>query len=230
MSDREGVTVQTSYEAVRQEAEIILEVKRSLFYGFAAPASTEDDAEALLAARRETYPDANHHCSAWVLGGRHPKHRISRYSDDGEPSGTAGQPILQVITGQALTDTVIIVSRIFGGTLLGRGGLVSAYSEAAVRAVEAAGRVHYAPARQYTLELAYRDYERVEAKLHERPAEILDVTFGAACTMRVMFRQDAEEALVRMILDLTAGRCEPERGEPGWMKRAVTLGVAKGDA
>lgn len=208
-----------AFYSIKQEVEIVLEERRSLFYGYASPVTDEQSARDILENRRQAYPAANHHCSAWVLGGADPEHQISRYSDDGEPSGTAGQPILAVLKGQNLTDAIVVVSRIFGGTLLGRGGLVSAYSGAAAQAVAAAGRVTYVPARSYELALEYQDYERVETRVRESGAEISDITYSDVCRMTVTVPTEDEERFVRLVLDQTSGRAEPVRGLPGWIAK-----------
>ncbi|WP_067781461.1 IMPACT family protein [Actinomyces vulturis] len=112
-----------------EEREVDIEIKKSHFLGYATHVTTEDDAREVIARRRQTYPDARHHCSAFVIrsSGALP---ISRSSDDGEPSGTAGMPMLRAIEGENLTDVCVVVTRYFGGVLLGTGGLVRAYTQA----------------------------------------------------------------------------------------------------
>ena len=122
------------------QPETDLEVKRSHFLGRAARTRTQEEARAFIASVRAAHPAARHHCSAFIVtipGGR----PIERSNDDGEPSGTAGQPILEVLRGTGLVDATVVVTRYFGGTLLGTGGLVRAYGEAAARALKAAARV-----------------------------------------------------------------------------------------
>ena len=116
-------------------AEAQTRVKASVFLAHAAPVASEEEARAVLAAREKAIWDANHHCSAWKLRGG-----ISRAHDAGEPSGSAGAPILAAIEGAGLIDTLVIVTRWFGGTKLGVGGLVRAYGEAAALAIAAAPR------------------------------------------------------------------------------------------
>jgi uncharacterized YigZ family protein len=116
-------------------AEAQTRVKASVFLAYAAPVASEDEARTLLAAREKAMWDANHHCSAWRLRGG-----VARANDAGEPGGSAGAPILAAIEGAGLTDTLVVVTRWFGGTKLGVGGLVRAYGEAAALALEAAPR------------------------------------------------------------------------------------------
>ena len=116
-------------------AEAETRVKASVFLAYAAPIASEEEARAILAAREKAMWDASHHCSAWRLRGG-----VARANDAGEPSGSAGAPILAAIEGAGLTDTLVIVTRWFGGTKLGVGGLVRAYGGAAALALQAAPR------------------------------------------------------------------------------------------
>lgn len=207
----------TAFQTVQRATEVVLEIKRSLFYGYVSPLTNESEARDILNRRRETYPHAGHHCSAWVLGGRDSGVQMSRYSDDGEPSGTAGQPILNVLQGQGLTDSIIVVSRIFGGVLLGRGGLVSAYSDAASQAVDQAGRVRYVPGRAYVLNLEYQDYERVHNRLEGFHCHVTDIEYREVAQMTVHVDTEDEARFVQMVLDQTSGRCTPERQLAIWL-------------
>lgn len=118
---------------VAQQAEHTEVIKGSRFIGIVAPASSEDEAQQLLAAARAAHPDATHHCSAWRIG------EVVRFSDDGEPGGTAGRPMLEVILRRDLQNVAAVVVRYFGGTRLGAGGLVRAYSGTVARALDVAG-------------------------------------------------------------------------------------------
>ena len=116
-------------------SEIDLEIKRSHFLGLAARTTSEAQAREFIASRRALYPDARHHCSAFIIAnpGATP---TERSNDDGEPSGTAGKPMLEVLRGSQIFDVTVVVTRYFGGTLLGTGGLVRAYSQATAQALE----------------------------------------------------------------------------------------------
>ena len=116
-------------------SEIDLEIKRSHFLGLAARTTSEAQAREFIASRRALYPDARHHCSAFIIAnpGATP---TERSNDDGEPSGTAGKPMLEVVRGSQIFDVTVVVTRYFGGTLLGTGGLVRAYSQATTQALE----------------------------------------------------------------------------------------------
>ncbi|WP_174721934.1 IMPACT family protein [Actinomyces qiguomingii] len=147
-----------------EHPETDLEVKRSHFLGRAARTDDEASARAFIASVRARYPDARHHCSAFIVlvPGAQP---IERSSDDGEPSGTAGAPMLDVLRGTGLTNTTVVVTRYFGGTLLGTGGLTRAYSQAATRALDAASRVRLDTRRLWRVRVPVADAGRLEAQL-----------------------------------------------------------------
>ena len=154
------------------QPEIDLEIKRSHFLARAARADCEEEARAFIAAVRGDHPDARHHCSAYTVPspGALP---IERSNDDGEPSGTAGQPMLETLRGTRLANTTVVVARYFGGTLLGTGGLVRAYSEATARALARASRVELIRRHLWDLRVPVAQAGRIEAELRSR-----DVTGG----------------------------------------------------
>ena len=124
------------------------EEKRSRFPAAAYPVRTEEEALSLIAAEKKKTYDARHHCFAYVIG---PNRELVRFSDDGEPSGTAGKPILEVLLGRDIHDALIIVTRYFGGTLLGTGGLVRAYTAASQDALDKAGTALVLPAKKVSV-------------------------------------------------------------------------------
>jgi len=147
---------------VAREASVEIVIKKSRFIGCAAPVGTEAEAAAFIERVRKEHWSATHNCSAYVVGERG---EFRRSSDDGEPAGTAGRPMLDVILRRGLTNVVVVVTRYFGGVLLGAGGLVRAYSEAASRALDAAGVVREAWHEAWTVVMPYELYGRVEYEL-----------------------------------------------------------------
>ncbi|MCK4857045.1 MAG: YigZ family protein, partial [candidate division Zixibacteria bacterium] len=143
---------------MRTESQIEIKVKGSRFIGETCLVASVDEAVARLAVVRKREYQATHHCYAYVTGW--PDQVGFKYSDDGEPSGTAGRPIYDVITGHALTNLLVVVTRYFGGTKLGTGGLVRAYSEAARAAVEASGRHQQFLTRDYRFVLEFARYDQ----------------------------------------------------------------------
>lgn len=158
-----------------EQPEIDLEIKRSHFLARAHRTDTMDEAREFIARVRSAYPDARHHCSAMTVtvlsesgaptASHHP---TERSNDDGEPSGTAGQPMLETLRGTGLANTTVVVARYFGGTLLGTGGLVRAYSEATARALARASRVELIRHHLWDLRVPVAQAGRIEAELRSR--------------------------------------------------------------
>src|SRR5579862_3382899 len=142
-----------SYRVLAGPGEIALVIKKSRFVGRARPISTESEAQAFLASLHKQYWEASHHCYAYVLG-QHDE--VQRSSDAGEPAGTAGRPILETIKKVAIKNAIVVVTRYFGGILLGAGGLTRAYGQSATAALQAAGVLLMLPHRHYTIVAAYQ--------------------------------------------------------------------------
>ena len=158
-----------------EQPEIDLEIKKSHFLARACRTDSMDEARSFIADVRSTYPDARHHCSALTLTDLSDGHALAatappteRSNDDGEPSGTAGQPMLDVLRGTGLANTTVVVTRYFGGTLLGTGGLVRAYSEATAQALQAAARVTLTRLHLWDLRVPVAQAGRIEAELRSR--------------------------------------------------------------
>ena len=158
-----------------EQPEIDLEIKKSHFLARACRTDSMDEARSFIADVRSTYPDARHHCSALTLTDLSDGHALAatappteRSNDDGEPSGTAGQPMLDVLRGTGLANTTVVVTRYFGGTLLGTGGLVRAYSEATAQALRAAARVTLTRLHLWDLRVPVAQAGRIEADLRSR--------------------------------------------------------------
>jgi uncharacterized YigZ family protein len=177
-------------------------IKKSRFLAIALPIATEEEAKAAIAAHAEA--GANHNCWAWRIGAAY------RFSDDGEPSGTAGKPILAAIDGQSLTNIVVIVTRWFGGILLGSGGLVRAYGSTAAACVRSAPTVELKPSVEGLVRLDFSDLARVKARLQAiADLGIAEEQFTATGADLVLRVPEAEvETVSRLISDLTSGRSE----------------------
>jgi len=175
--------------------------KRSRFIGQIFPVETETDALARIAAVRKENYDARHVCFAYLLRDS----GITRYGDDGEPQGTAGQPILAVLNGAKLENVCCTVTRYFGGVLLGTGGLVRAYTAAAKAASEDAGTTEMASWQTFRLVCPYGRYERIRRVLEEHEAIIDGTDFGADVTLSALVREDRAEAFAEVLREVTAG-------------------------
>jgi uncharacterized YigZ family protein len=175
-------------------------IKKSRFLGIAVPIANEEDARAAIAAHG--HADANHNCWAWRLGAAY------RFSDAGEPSGTAGKPILAAIDGQSVDKAVVIVTRWFGGVLLGSGGLVRAYGGTAAACLRAAELVEMKPSVEGRFHLEFSDLALVKAKLGAfGDVQVLEERFGATgADLVVRIVETDVEAVSRLVSDLTSGR------------------------
>ncbi|MFZ5822771.1 MAG: IMPACT family protein [Bacillota bacterium] len=185
------------------QAEIL--IKRSRFIANVAPATAEAEAWAFVEAIRAVHAEATHNCFAFKAGG------AQRLSDDGEPSGTAGRPIFDVLEKQGLSDTVIVVTRYFGGILLGAGGLVRAYSQAAVAGVEAAGVARAIPAVDLRLRLDYSLLGKVQYLLQQYGALTLNTEFGQEVVLDCRLRAEQQAELGADLAEASAGRILVEK-------------------
>ena len=158
-----------------------LEEKRSRFIGLCAPAATEAEARSFIGAVRAAERGANHNVFAYSVT----EGNIIRFNDDGEPGGTAGMPVLNVFQKAGVIDFVCVVTRYFGGTLLGAGGLVRAYTKAAKGAMEAAGPVPQVFSKLYKVTCEYARFDRVKYNFEKWGVEILDVHYTDICTVYV---------------------------------------------
>ncbi|WP_413336493.1 IMPACT family protein [Brevibacterium sp. GP-SGM9] len=201
------------YRTIRRTAEAEVEIKRSRFLALLAPVVDEAAAREVIAERRSAHPKARHHCTAFILD---PDSRTQRFNDDGEPAGTAGAPILDVLAGHELTYVVAVVTRYFGGTLLGAGGLVRAYGQATSAAVGTASIVT-----KHELVPVRAGVDYAQANALERGAEVRGwstrAEYGARVDVDVLVPVAEVEAAIAMYADLTAGRAEPEIGEIEWI-------------
>ena len=189
-----------------------IEVRRSRFIGFLAPASTRGSAREIIDEQRRLYPDARHHCSAYVLAsaGATPS---THSSDDGEPSGTAGAPMLEVLLGAGLVDVVAVVTRYFGGTLLGTGGLVRAYSEATQAAIGAAPLARIETLPTFTVQVDLASAGKVDAEIRQRDWLLEDASWGAQVDLTFSVPTGEEDAVEPFIAALTRGEGLLRRGE-----------------
>lgn len=195
-----------SYRTVLKEASDEFVEKKSRFIGHIKPVKTEAEAVAFINELKKKYWDATHNVYAYVLreGG------IQRYSDDGEPGGTAGQPTLNVLVKEELFDVAVVVTRYFGGTLLGAGGLVRAYSKGSKIAVDAAGRCTMTSHSIYTVSMDYGLYDRMVLFFRQNGANLEDTQFTDKVTAVVSVLESEAEGFVKKVVDFTNGSCIPE--------------------
>lgn len=190
------------YRTVARLARIELEERKSRFIATCGPLETESEALAFVAGVRNEFHDASHHVFAWILGG---ELNLQRYSDDGEPQGTAGIPVLDALRKQGIDQAGIVVTRYFGGTLLGTGGLSRAYGHSAAQAVEAAGPVDCRLCRLYAVTVAYADLDRCRRAWRLAGYWQGDSRFALDVEIAVAVPVAETESFVRLCADLTQG-------------------------
>ena len=190
------------YVTIKEIASYEYEDRKSVFIGWAAPVSTEAEALKFLESVKKKYPDARHHVYAYVLR----ENLTMRFSDDREPQGTAGMPVLDVIRKNGCTDTVIVVMRYFGGTLLGTGGLVKAYTEAALGALKGGEIIRYDVYSSFVISVSYSDYGKITAPLSDIGFRITDTEYREGVEISGSLLRSDEEKLIKKLADLTSGR------------------------
>jgi uncharacterized YigZ family protein len=176
-------------KTISREAESAFEVKRSKFIGRSFRCATPAEALAIVRRVREAHRDATHHCWAYRIGAAAGQ---ARYDNSGEPQGTAGPPILDILKHNDLTNTLVIVTRYYGGTKLGAGGLVRAYGEAAKRAIEASGIVELRILKEISVVIPYALLAPLEAYLSRESIETASKDFGEQVTFRILIPEGRE--------------------------------------
>lgn len=198
------------YTTVKNQSCVEFEEKRSLFIGHAIHADNEDDAMAFVKSIKKKYSDATHNVWAYLLKGG----IVARYSDDGEPQGTAGMPVLEAIRKSGAEDVCVVVTRYFGGILLGAGGLVRAYSHSAVIAINGAEMITYEPFCEYELSCGYSEYQKYSNILNDNTVIIDSTDFGAEITLKFAVKRNASDQMLKRISEAGYGRDVPIfRGE-----------------
>jgi uncharacterized YigZ family protein len=190
------------YLTVAAETEHETEISRSRFLCALAPATTEAEAQAFIARVRTRHPAATHHCHAYLLGA---DAAVQRSSDDGEPGGTAGVPMLQMLLRRHVHDTVAVVSRYFGGTKLGAGGLIRAYGGAVGAALDAAGTVTRRRMRHAAITTGHQRAGKLENELRATGRTIRAVTYGAEVTIETEIPASETDAFRDWLAGATAG-------------------------
>ena len=175
--------------------------KKSRFIGYVKPVQTQEEAVSFINSIKSKHWDATHNVYAYVLR----ENNIQRYSDDGEPSGTAGVPVLDVILKNNLVDVCVVVTRYFGGIMLGAGGLVRAYSHGSKIAVEAGNMITMAPCKILTVSVEYSFYERLNSLLSDFDANIENTEFLDSVSVTFSLKQERVADLQNKLTDLSNG-------------------------
>lgn len=195
----------TGYKTLRAPGEESVVIKKSRFIGQGSPAASEEAALAFLAGIRQQHRNAAHNCYAYIIGRNA---GIMRYSDDGEPGGTAGLPIIEVLRAHGVVNCCVVVTRYFGGVLLGAGGLLRAYTQGAKLALHAAGIITMEDSVRFQACLTYPLWGRVEHYLATAPVLCENVEFTAAVTATLVTRARDRAAVFTSLEQITDGKAE----------------------
>lgn len=216
------------YKVVYQPGMGEYEEKKSRFIANVAPVSTEEEAVAYIESVRKKYYDARHNCTAFVIGRNS---EITRCSDDGEPGGTAGKPILEVMRKEGVTNAVIVVTRYFGGTLLGTGGLVRAYTQAAQAGLSQAGIGMMRYGVRMTVAAEYGEVGKIQYLLGNEQIETLDSRYAQSVEFDIRLPEERLEEITRKLTELTGARARltvtgkgyyMDKGETVWTKSGTS--------
>ena len=199
----------TQHRMVARDGQHEIEIKKSRFICSLFRVTSEEEARERIDEARKRYWDANHNCTAWAIG---PGQRLQRSSDDGEPSGTAGIPMLEVLRRREITDTLAIVTRYFGGTMLGAGGLIRAYGGAVSAAIDEIGVVERKPLAVQTLVASYDDAGRIENAIRSSEYSLTDVQYGTEVTFELVMEPEEVDGFALWIGELTNGSVTPGDG------------------
>lgn len=193
------------YRTIATGGEHQIEIKRSRFIGALARVTSEEEARAFIAAKKKEHWDANHNCSAYIVGDHG---QFQRTSDDGEPSGTAGVPMLSVLQRNGLTDVVAVVTRFFGGTLLGAGGLIRAYGQSVSEALAVTGIVEAQPRLIVAIEADYEGAGRLENALRATDYLLQDVEYGPTVVFTLQTSAEELPHIQEWVAEATNGSCD----------------------
>lgn len=191
------------YSTVRGQAQAEQVVEKSRFIAYVSPAETREEADAFIASIRKKHKDATHNVPAVVLGD---KFQIQWASDDGEPQGTSGAPIVQFLVNEGITNVVIVVTRYFGGIKLGTGGLVRAYTSSAKLGIEAAGICHVEEMCALTYEIDYTYLSKLQNISSEGLFDITDIVYTHVVQVTLCLRPENLDEVTTMAKNLTAGK------------------------
>lgn len=192
-----------TYAVITQSNDVVVEVKKSKFIAHAAFANSRETAMATLSLRRSQYADARHHCWAYLLGNPNAPNSAAM-SDDGEPSGTAGKPILNVLQHNEVGDIVIVVSRYFGGIKLGASGLVRAYSNAAVQVVDSLTTQRHVPQVNVAIRCDFKDEQFLRLWVSQHQGKVIDCQYNEQVNLHLRLSKQDLDSLVHTSASLGA--------------------------
>ena len=201
---------QNSYKIVYKQGEGEIVEKKSRFIAHVHPITEESQALELIEKYKKQYWDARHNCYAYVIG---QKQELQRFSDDGEPSGTAGKPILEVLLGEDIHNTLVIVTRYFGGTLLGTGGLVRAYQKATQEGLAASTIIDKLPGRKLTIGTDYTGLGKIQYIIGKENLTTIDTVYTDNVEIIVMVPSEIQQKIEKDVTEATSGNARISWGD-----------------
>jgi uncharacterized YigZ family protein len=211
----------SSYTTVQQAGRAEFVIRKSRFIGHAAPVASEQEAIAFVERIKKEHGTATHNCSAFMLGERD---EIQKQSDDGEPSGTAGKPILEVIKHQGLKNIAVVVTRYFGGIMLGAGGLIRAYTDGAVAGIEAAIPINQVLHQEVNVHIDYTWLGKIENELRQRQVLLGETQFTDKVIVACLPLYTEKDAFTAWITDLTQGQAIIDLGVALYKGHSIAKG------
>lgn len=203
--ERKGEKMLAKYKTVYEGGEGEIIEKKSRFIATVIPVKTEEEALEFIERMRKKYWNATHNCFAYVLG---EQFEVQRCSDDGEPSGTAGKPMLDVLLGEEIHNVAVVVTRYFGGTLLGTGGLVRAYSGAVKEGISCSTIITKMQGRKLHIGTDYTGLGKIQYILGQRGLNVLDTVYTDKVDLEVLLPKEEEQAVIAEITEGTNGKAE----------------------
>ena len=204
-----------SFKTINERATAEIIEKKSRFIANVLPVDTEEEAVSFISSIKKQYYDARHNCFAYIIGKDIP---IIRFSDDGEPSGTAGKPILDVLQGEGLENVVVVVTRYFGGTLLGTGGLVRAYGKAAKEGIIEAKIVEMDRYREVFINVDYSLVGKIQYEITNNNYILIDTKYTDTVEFSLYIKCDIVEEVIKNIINLTNNTVKINKGDENFLK------------
>jgi len=205
----------SSYLTVKAKGSDELIIQKSRFIGYVRRVETEEDAQAFIQEIKKKHYDATHNCSAYIIG---ENDQIQKANDDGEPGGTAGVPILEVLKRQKLKDTAVVITRYFGGIKLGAGGLIRAYGNATTRAIQATGVVKRQLMQGFTVTVDYTLIGKLENELRQSNYVLNSTDYQEKVSFFVYVKKGEEDAFKKWIVDLTNDQATIEKKDHAYIE------------
>lgn len=220
MSNQEQTENKPSIKIVVSGGRAEIVEKKSRFIATVKPVTTQEEALEFVESTKKKYWDARHNCSAFVIGSQN---EITRCSDDGEPSGTAGRPMLEVLLGAKLHNVAVVVTRYFGGVLLGTGGLVRAYTKAVQEGLAASQVAVQAFGTRAIIETDYNGIGKIQYILAKAGVTVEELQYTDKVTLQIFLLQEQKKSVINEIIEATSGKCIIEEVEDTYTQLACKI-------